>query len=257
MAFKSVEEFKEERYPNVFRMMSDGETADVIFLYHSKRDMLVGDAHYIRSTEYTGYVECPGAGCSICALRKPDGKQMIRPQTKIFIPLYNINKGKIEFWDRSYNEGFVNQLDRDIFNDNYADPSEYVFRITRHGDYKDQKTRYDIVAVGRNTKFPYDAILAKFNAKMPDYYENIVKCFTIPELANMVASVTQSRSSASAPVTQEYIPVPRAGYASSIPDTYVNAADAVGDIDSDIANDSILSEFDDNDGDELPDPGFN
>ena len=267
MAFKTVEKFMDDRYRNMFRIQNDKETADVVFLYKSYRDMLVADVHYIKSAAYTGYVHCCGEGCPACAIRKPDGRQAIRPQTKIFIPLYNINKpvldddgnvigtGAIEFWDKTMK--FQPQFKADVF-DKCPDPSEYVFKIIRHGLASDINTRYEIRAIGKNTVpgLSYDELLARFHAEFPAYYENIVKTVSISELTDML----QTREATNAPVTQEYVPIPRSGYSSSIPDTFVSAADAVGNStelpDSD---DPILSEFDDTtevDGDGLATPNF-
>ena len=278
MGFISVEQFNDERYHNMFKLMDDGDFADVIFLYRSRKDLLVGDVHYIKTPTYSGYTHCLGDGCPVCAIKKADGTNLIRKQTKIFMPVYNINKidpatgdaGVVEFWDRNFNNGFIAQLDREIFNI-YANPSEYVFRIKRKGAFNDTQTRYSFVAVGKNSIATYDQILAKFQIKMPDHYESIVKSFTSVELSQMLQM--QQNASAAA-VTQDYVPIPRTGYQSSIPDTYVNAADMLGttnldvpedmatsfdtDIVPDIDNDPILSQFDDVDseGDDLPDPNF-
>ena len=256
MGFMSVEDYNEEKYRNLFRLTADGESADVIFLYKSKRDLLRADVHYIISDTYTGYVHCLGQGCPVCAVKKADGSQLIRRQPKLFIPVYNIykNGGVIEFWDRAYNNGFVEQLDREVFNVS-PNPSECVFKITRKGGYKDNNTRYSFVAVGRNAVASYEQILEKFNATMPAYYETIVKSFSASELTEMVQSA--SRRNAPASSMMDYVPTPRAGYQSSIPNTYVNASEALGGKDESSDNDAILSEFDNNDGDEpLPDPVF-
>ena len=213
MAFKSVEQFNEDRYGNLFRITEDGKFEDVIFLYTSKADMLVADAHYVKSPDYSGYVHCLGKGCPAC-------QKGLRVQTHLFIPVYVISRGKIEFWDRTMS--FEPQFSKDVFSLS-ADPSEYVFRVTRHGEFKSKDTRYTIDIAGTNTRFPYADILAKCQAKMPDYYENVVKSVTVTELAAML----QTSKLASSGDIPEYIPVPRAGYQSSIPDTYVNAADAV------------------------------
>ena len=266
MAFKSVDQFNEERYHNSFRLMDDGETADVIFLYRSKSDMLHADVHYIKSNDYTGYVHCLGKGCPVCALKRSDGSQLIRVQEKLFIPLYNISKDRIEFWDRNWNNGFITQLDRDIFNI-YSNPSEYVFRITRRGAFNDKNTRYTFSAVGKNLVLSYEQILAKFNATMPEYYDNVVREFSVAELTEMLQS---TQTSTPAPVDMPaYVPVPRSGYQSSIPDTYVNAADAIGSVStmpeitptsvSEPESDPILSEFDDDadiDDVDLPESPF-
>ncbi len=178
MAFKSVEEFNDNRYHNLFRLINDGEYADVVFLYQSMKDMLVAQAHYIKSSEYSGYVHCCEAGCPAC------GKN-IRVQTKLFIPVYNVAKNTIEFWDRTMK--FEPQLERDVFN-KYSNPSELVFRVTRHGVPNDINTTYSITAVGRNTLGSYESILAKFNAKMPDYYSNIIREVSVSELSSRLQS---------------------------------------------------------------------
>lgn len=232
MAFKSVEQFNDDRYHNLFRIPNDSESVDVIFLYTSKSDMLVADAHYVRSSEYSGYVHCCGAGCPACS-------KGIRVQNKLFIPVYNINKGAIEFWDKTMT--FEPQMQKDVF-DKFPNPSEYVFRITRHGAYKDVNTRYEIVAVGRNSLMSYSQILAKFNTKMPDCYENIIKSYLVSDLTRMLATSGSEGNI----VTQDYVPIPRAGYQSSIPDTYVNVSEAV--------DSATEPEFLD-DEDELPDDG--
>lgn len=253
MAFTSVEEYNEEKYRHKFKLDDDGDSADVIFLYRSKRDMLRADVHYLISDTYTGYVHCLGVGCPVCARKKADGSMLIRKQNKFFIPVYNIYKedpvtqqpGVIEFWERFYNKGFELQFDKEVFNIS-PNPSECVFKITRKGGFNDQNTRYSFVAVGRNTIATYDQILAKFNAKMPDYYENVVKAYSAAELTDMM----QSSAPSSVSSMPEYIPMPRAGYQSSIPDTFVSAADVVGTTAiSDTSDDAILSEFDNNDED--------
>lgn len=258
MGFKSVEEYDEELYRNKFRIPRDGMTADVIFLYRSKRDMLQATTHYIKSSTYSGYVHCLGEGCPVCARKKADGSNVYRVQSKLFIPLYNIQKngGVIEFWDRNYNQGFINQLDRDVF-EKSPNPSECVFTIKRHGDYRDTETRYDFVAAGWNKIMSYDQILAKFNATMPEYYENIVKSASAEELEELLKNQISDNHNSS--ISQDYVPVPRAGYQSSIPNTYVNATEAVGNApEAPDSHDAILSEFDDvsDDNGELPDPVF-
>ena len=244
MAFKSVEQYTEERYHSTFRLVDNGETADVIILYQSRADMLHADVHYVKSDNYSGYVHClgKGNGCPVCALKRNDGSPLIRLQEKLFIPLYNIAKDRIEFWDRTWNNGFIAQLDREVFNI-YSNPSEYVFKITREGEFNDKDTRYKFTAVGRNCVMSYEQILAKFQATMPEYYDNVVKSFSISELTTMLQSTQQSNpTSVDMPA---YTPIPRSGYQSSIPDTYVNAADALGNSAPIPESDPILNEFDD------------
>lgn len=212
MAFKSVKEFNDNRYHDLFRLINDGEYADVVFLYQSMKDMLVAQAHYIKSSDYSGYVHCCETGCPACA-------KGIRIQTKLFVPLYNITKGAIEFWDRTIK--FEPQLEQDVFN-KFPNPSEFVFRITRHGVPNDINTTYSITAVGKNTLGSYQDILAKFNAQMPDYYSHIIREVSVSALSSMLQSGDSNAAS-----MPEYVPVPRPGYQSSIPDTYVGASDSI------------------------------
>lgn len=256
MAFKSVEEFKEERNQGKFVLEEDKDSAEVLFLYRTKRDELQADVHYIRTRPYTGYVHCCGTGCPACARK-------FRRDSKIFIPLYVMTQtdrahggerrviDQILFWDKKTT--FDKQLDQDVFY-NYPNPMECVFKITRNGAYRDMNTRYEIKALGRNTGLTYDSILAKFQAKMPDYYSNVVREYTAAELENML------QDSAATPASDlpEYTPVPRAGYQSSLPNTYVNVTDAVNPSSADAPEIPEIGTMPAPDvaDDEFPDPDF-
>ena len=240
MAFKSVTEFNDDRYHNLFRLVNDGEYADVVFLYQSMKDMLVAQAHYIKSSEYSGYVHCCEAGCPACA-------KNIRVQTKLFIPVYNIAKNAIEFWDRTMK--FEPQLERDVFN-KFANPSEFVFRVTRHGIPNDINTTYSITAVGKNTLGTYQDILAKFNAKMPDYYSNIIREVSVADLSSILQS-----NDTNTVTMPEYTPIPRAGYQTSIPDTYVGTSEAVT-IHTEPNTVPEITDSNVSDDDDLPEPTF-
>lgn len=176
MAFKSMDDYNQNRYNGMFILQNDGDYADVIFMYRSKRDVLVADTHYIRSSDYNGYVHCCGRGCPACA-------KGIRVQSKLFIPMYIISENRVLFFDRSVR--FDAQLQNDVFS-RYPNPSEYVFRITRHGASGDVNTRYEIMAVGRNTVMSYDDILASLNIRMPDYFDTVCKEFSSTELNHMI-----------------------------------------------------------------------
>lgn len=199
MGFKTVTAYNEERFGEFFLLRDDGDYADVVFLYQSINDVLVADVHYIKSSDYSGYAHCCGTGCPAC------GKG-IRVQNKLFIPVFNIGSGKIEFFDRSTK--FEPQLQRDVFA-NYPNPSEYVFRITRHGETGSMDTTYEVRAVGKNSSMPYAKILARHNAQMPAYYEKVCRDLTPTEMSGLL-------SNGAAP-TQEYnyIPTPRASAATS------------------------------------------
>lgn len=182
MAFKSVKTYNEERFGGLFLLRNDGDFADVIFLYRSEDDVLVADTHYIKSADYSGYVHCCGRGCPAC-------QEKIRVQTKLFIPLYNIDKGEIQFFDRTVR--FEPQLHQDVF-EKYPDPSEFVFRITRHGAAGDVNTTYEIQAIAKNTHSSYEQILADNHASFPEYYKNICRDVPSTELHKMINSNSNS-----------------------------------------------------------------
>lgn len=220
MGFKSMEQFNEERYGNFLTLANDNDYADVIFLYRSKADVLMADVHYIKSAEYSGYAHCCGVGCPACAFPTKSGKGL-RVDSKLFIPLYNLTANKIQFWDRSTR--FDVQLANDVFN-KFPNPSEFVFRITRHGAAFDRDTRYEIQAVGKNTSMPYEKILADFNIKLPDYYSTVVKDLSIAEMSSMLNSTNDSGMSA----------IPREAYVPA-PSMTISPADIVGEYGAPVA----------------------
>lgn len=198
MAFKSVEDYNSDRYNGMFILQNDGDYADVIFMYRSKKDVLVADTHYIKSADYSGYVHCCGRGCPACA-------KGIRVQTKLFIPMYVINQNRILFFDRSIR--FDAQLEQDVFS-RYPNPSEFVFRITRRGASGDVNTRYEIQAVGRNTILSYNEILLNLGVTMPDYYSTVCREYSSGELTTLLSS--------------SYAPASGSSYNSEMPDYQVS-----------------------------------
>lgn len=194
MGFKSMSEYNDAKYGNWFRLQNDGDYADVVFLYRSTADVMMADTHYIKSDMYSGYVTCCGKGCPACG-------KAIRVQPKLFIPLYvmyassaNGIQGRIQFWDRTMR--FQPQLLNDVFR-GYPNPSEYVFRITRHGVAGDINTTYDIRAISNNAdpNTSYDAICSQFGARFPDYYNTICKEVDQFELSSMMTASTPAGGS--------------------------------------------------------------
>lgn len=190
MAFKSAKSYNEERYGGFFLLRNDGDYADVIFLYQNVEDVLVADVHYLKSNDYSGYVHCCGKGCPAC-------QKGIRTQTKLFIPVYNIMTQKIEYFDRTMK--FEPQLQQDVFA-RFPNPSEYVFRIVRHGAAGSMDTTYEITAVGSNSAMPYGKILADNGITMPEHYNTICRDVTPAEMQKMLSDTNTSGFSAN----QEY-----------------------------------------------------
>lgn len=196
MGFKKITDYNEERYGNSFTLSNDGEFADVVFLYRSIDDVMIADTHYIKAADTSGYFHCCGAGCPACS-------KGIRVQTKLFIPIYNITAGKIQFWERTTR--FEHQLQEDVFS-KYPNPADYVFRITRHGQYRDINTTYEIMGIGKNT-MSYDQILATNGIKMPDAYEMICKEISSAEMSSILSSSGSPAPSAMS--DYNFTPVPR------------------------------------------------
>lgn len=181
MAFRSMVEYNDERYGNMFILQNDGDSADVIFLYHSRNDVMYVSTHYIKSDTSNGYVQCLGQ--NIC----PACKRQIRVQNKLFIPLYDIASDQVLFWDR--NTRFFSSLDTNVFQ-KVSDPTEFVFRITRHGQAGDINTRYEITAIAHNNQISYDDILAKFNIKFPDFYNTVCAPWSVSDYEQHLAPST-------------------------------------------------------------------
>ena len=181
MAFQSMEDFTQERNQGRFRLADDGDTADVVFMFQNPSDAMRCDAHYITSDNYRGYVHCLEQGCPACA-------KGLKKQSKLFIPMYLPDKeggeGEFVFWDR--NTPFYHQLTKDVF-DVCPNPSQYVFLVTRHGEYNSRDTRYQIDLIAKNTE-PFEDIEKRFGISFPDAYERIVKSMDASEMRNALES---------------------------------------------------------------------
>lgn len=180
MGFKTVDQYTEENDKGFFTLRNDRDSAKVIFLYRSPKDVLVGDVHYLVSDSFSGYVHCLGAGCPACAKR-------IRKDTKIFTPLYNIDADQIQFFDRNM-KYWEPQLQDEVFKRYGDDATQVIFAITRIGAPGDRGTRYTIQGTNTNNLISYDEICQKFNAVFPDYYSNICKEMSADEMRNVLDS---------------------------------------------------------------------
>ncbi|WP_019679592.1 hypothetical protein [Ruminococcus flavefaciens] len=66
MAFKSVKEIRNEQNAGKFTLDSNGDFADVIFLYCNDDEVMSAPVHYVTNADYTGYVQCTEIGCPFC-----------------------------------------------------------------------------------------------------------------------------------------------------------------------------------------------
>lgn len=180
MGFKTIEQYTEEKDKGFFVLRNDRDSAKVIFLYRSPKDVLVGDVHYLVTAGYSGYVHCLGAGCPACAKR-------IRKDTKVFTPLYNIDAQQIQFFDRNV-KYWEPQLQDDVFKRYGDDATQVIFTITRIGGVGDRSTRYTIQGTNMNNLISYDEICQKFNATFPEYYDTICKEMPADEMRSLLDS---------------------------------------------------------------------
>jgi hypothetical protein len=195
MAFKSFSQYQEDKNGDFFVLPNDKDSADVVFLYRNANDVLVADVHYLNTASYKGYAHCCETGCPACA-------RNIKVQHKIFIPLFNVTKKKIEFWDRTT---FFESILQDKVFKSFPNPSECVFRITRNGAAGSRETTYDILPIGRNSAMPYEKILADYGVTLPDYYSTICKEMNAYEMTSALNEAVDSSNLSE----YSYTPVPR------------------------------------------------
>lgn len=201
MAFKKFSNYLEQKQGKFFLLRDDGDYADVVFLYQNYDDMMVCDVHYLKTAGYSGYVECCSeeyGHCPACSY----GNNGIRKDSKLFIPLFNLSKNAVEFWDR--NTSFENVINTYVFK-NFPNPSEFVFRITRHGAARDRNTRYEITALGRNSNYPYEKILADYNMSFPEGYSEVCNSMTPEEMSSYLNNGSNPNDLGD----YTYTPVPR------------------------------------------------
>lgn len=222
MGFKSIDQFNEAKYGNRLTLKNDGDTARCIILYRNRQDLLIAEAHYVKSAQYSGYIHCTGAGCPACA-------RGLRVQKKIFVPMYDIDRDEVLFFERD-TKYFLGQIEEMMVN--YPNLSEFVCNLTRHGEAGSRDTRYSITPFAKNSKIPYDEILARKGIKLPDYYETIIKDMT-PAQISSILSPTSSYSGTtygSAEALPDFVPQPRVTVASAETPTAA-AAEALDDLD--------------------------
>lgn len=160
----SIFNFNDIRKKDFFYLRNDCDTADVIPLYRSIKDVIGFNVHHIKSADYLGYEICKGEDCPHC-------KSGIHRQSKLFIPFYNIQEDAVQFWDRSCK--FYFQIEK-MFNQG-EDITKFVYRITRIGAPGDYCTTYEIHPIANNTVLSYEDICNKFNINFPEAYSKIIR----------------------------------------------------------------------------------
>lgn len=207
MAFKQSEQYRKDKYGNMIVLPNDQDSVDIVLLYTSVSDVLLADVHYLKSDEYDGYVHCLGSKvCPACNHVTPSGNRGIRVQPKLFIPMYNVETNEVMFFDRSIK--FESQLLSEVFA-GYPNPSDYVFRLTRHGAAGSIDTYYTFMAVSNNTVKSFDQICKEFNLKFPEMYDSVCRDVDAVTLTKWLTSQPTS-SALPAGSLPEYTVTPRA-----------------------------------------------
>lgn len=241
MAFKSVKEIRNEKNAGKFTLDGNGDFADVIFLYRSEDEVMSASVHYVSNAEYTGNVQCTEMGCPFCA-------KGYKPRTKVYVPVYVLSKNGVpvnefQFWER--NMKFSHVLSEAVFKF-YANPSEYVFRITREGSYGDPNTKYKINVAGTNRALPFDKICSDQQITFPEVYNRAAKEVDNATLMRW-AAIPAAENTASGAVP-EYVPTPRVTV-NAIPEYNGGSLDNVLAQPEDVPFD--IGEFPDDSGDDV------
>lgn len=135
-----------------FSLKEDKDTARVRIMYNSIEDVECFSVHQldVEGEAYKKmYVNClreagkPLDTCPFCAAR-------MGTRVKLMVPLYNIDTGQIQFWDRG--KKFINKLSSVC--GRYSGPNKplvsQVFEIERNGKKGEQTTTYEIYPVERD-----------------------------------------------------------------------------------------------------------
>lgn len=125
-----------------FTLKNDKDVARVRILYDSAEDIEGYSVHRVQVGDKERYVNClreynePLEKCPFCAAKK-------NVQAKLFVPLFNEDKGEFQFWERG--KTFYSQLSG--LCGRYKNIVSRTFDIERNGKPKDTKTTYQFYPV--------------------------------------------------------------------------------------------------------------
>jgi hypothetical protein len=77
----------------------------------------------------------------------------------------------------------------------FPNPSEIVFQVIRHGEHGDYKTRYEIVAIGKNGSHPYDELIKEHSINIEAGIDEICKDFDANTITTMLNEYDANRQS--------------------------------------------------------------
>lgn len=131
----------------MFSLKDDGDTARVRVLWDTIDDCCCDVVHRVQVNGVYRYVNClrqygdPVETCPLCASNDDAHKKIM---TKIFVPLYNVDKEEIQTWDRG--KQFYKNISQIIA----EQPQPFVgtiCEIVRHGKAGDFETTYEITPI--------------------------------------------------------------------------------------------------------------
>lgn len=141
-----------------FSLKQDKEVAHVRFLYNGIDDVTGYSVHEVELNGKKRYVNClreagdPVDACPFCKA----GKFV---QVKYFVPIYNMDTGSIQTWERGKKFGskLTSMCSR------YPNTVTHTFEIERNGKAGDQQTSYEIYETGETP----DVTLEQFELANP------------------------------------------------------------------------------------------
>jgi len=125
-----------------FSLKNDKDTAQVRFMYNSIDDVEGYAVHTVDIDDKKRYVNClreynqPVDVCPFCREKK-------QTAAKLFIPIYNIDEQRVQFWERG--KKFVSKISSIC--SRYPNVVSHVFEIERNGKKGEQTTTYEIYEI--------------------------------------------------------------------------------------------------------------
>lgn len=134
-----------------FKLENDMDVARVRILGHDMNDFPGYACHEVDIDGKRKLVNClreygdPVDVCPLCAAKK-------KVVVKSFIPLYNLDTGEVQIWERG--KSFFKTLSGYVAR--YKDVVKWITEIERHGKPKDTNTNYQLFAGYKDDKVSLD-----------------------------------------------------------------------------------------------------
>lgn len=149
ISLEQVKDFKPDFA--YFTLKDDGDSARVRILWETMSDIDIRTLHKVKSkTGYEYRVDClrqtyddPKDMCPCCSSSNWEDRKM---KTTCYIPIYNIDNQRVEFWTRTGD--FVTQALLPKLNEVGEPYCATIFTIERNGAAGDKNTRYEIIDEG-------------------------------------------------------------------------------------------------------------